>query len=137
MTPVGAVYTRSIDIPERRFDEGFPGISDRYEWFAVRYQGTGFFPRGGDYTFRLHSDDGARLFIDGRLVVNNDGLHAPQSASGTVHLSAGNHEVVVEYFQGPRYYIALQLFWTVPGSPEAIFELPPTRGQRRGSGRGR
>jgi hypothetical protein len=123
LTPVGQVYTRRIDIPARNFEEGFPGVSDRFEWFAIRYTGTVTFPTAGNYAFRILSDDGARLYIDGRLVVDNDGQHAPAEQRGTIQLTPGNHEVVLEYFQGPRYQIALQLFMTAPGGQETIFSL--------------
>lgn len=123
MQPVGQVYTRRIDIPQRRFEEGFPGVSERFEWFAIRYTGRVAFATSGTYTFRLKSDDGARLYIDGVLVVDNDGVHALQERTGTINLSAGPHDVVIEYFQGPRYQIALQLLMTPPGGREAIFSL--------------
>ncbi len=123
LTPVGQVYTRRIDIPARSFEEGFPGVSERFEWFAIRYTGTVTFPTAGNYAFRILSDDGARLYIDGQLVVDNDGQHAPAERRGTIHLTPGNHEIVLEYFQGPRYQIALQLFMTPPGGQETIFSL--------------
>ncbi len=53
---------------------------------------------GGNYTFHLNSDDGSQLFIDGQLVINNDGVHAPATVDGQVVLSQGQHLVVVKYF---------------------------------------
>jgi hypothetical protein len=123
LTPVGQVYTKRIDIPARSFDQGFPGVSDRFEWFAIRYTGTVSFPTAGNYAFRVLSDDGTKLYIDGQLVIDNDGQHAPAERRGTIHLTPGNHEVVIEYFQGPRYQIALQLWMTAPGGQENIFSL--------------
>jgi hypothetical protein len=32
--PVGSIYTKVLDVPERSFDSGFPGVTDRFEWFA-------------------------------------------------------------------------------------------------------
>ena len=112
-----------IDIPARRFDQGFPGVTDRFEWFAIRYTGLVAFPTTGTYRFRVLSDDGTKLYIDGQLVLDNDGVHPTTEATGSIDLTAGNHEVVIEYFQGPRYEIALQLYMTVPGGREAIFSL--------------
>jgi mono/diheme cytochrome c family protein len=45
------------------------------------------------------SDDGSRLAIDGRVVVDNDGVHAPTEKSGKVQLKAGKHAFVVEMFE--------------------------------------
>lgn len=121
--PVGTIYTRRINISPRSFNAGFPGVTDRFEWFAIRYTATAAFPMDGRYRFRINADDGAILRIDGRVVVNNDGIHAPRSRSGIVELTAGPHEIQLDYFQGPRHHIALQLFWTPPGGRELLLEL--------------
>jgi len=122
LSPVGEVWATRIDVPARRFDTGFPGITERFEWFAVRYEGTVTFGAGGAYRFRVLSDDGAKLYVDGKLLADNDGVHPSTSANGEVQLTAGPHELALEYFQGPRYEIALQLFVTPPGGSEGIFD---------------
>ncbi len=121
LQPVGSIYTKKIDISPRRFDGGFPGVTDRTEWFAIQYNGAFLVKTSGTYTFRIHSDDGSKLYVDGELIIDNDGIHGPLSKNGTVNLNMGVHSVRVEYFQGPRYNIALQLFVTAPGSKETIF----------------
>ncbi len=117
----GAIYTTALDIEPRSFEEGFPGITDRIEWFALAYTGKFGVKQGGEYKFTLLSDDGSRLYIDGRLVIDNDGIHGPGEAEATVALKPGVHSIRVEYFQGPRYEIALQLFVTPPGGEQVIF----------------
>ena len=37
MKPAGTTYSITLNIWPQRFDSGFPGISDRYEWFALDY----------------------------------------------------------------------------------------------------
>jgi len=113
-------YTDSLSVSPRRFAEGFPGITDRTEWFAIRYQGKFTISEPGQYYFRLVSDDGARLWIDGMPIVDNDGIHPPRSQSGNTQLTAGEHELFVSYFQGPRYDVALQLFVTPPDGSERL-----------------
>lgn len=39
------------------------------------------------------------MYIDGELVVDNDGTHAPIEAPGSIGLVAGAHPCRVEYFQ--------------------------------------
>ena len=117
------LYACEWDIPPRSFDTGFPGVDDRFEWFAIRYSGAFAVETAGTYEFRINSDDGTKLWIDGELVIENDGIHPPESVSGTVDLASGDHEMVLEYFQGPRYHIALQLFVTPPGGEEGIFSV--------------
>ena len=35
LEPVGTIYAKGLYIPPREFMEGFPGITDRVEWFAI------------------------------------------------------------------------------------------------------
>ena len=59
--------------------------------FMVRWTGEIYIPDGGVTTFFVESDDGSRLFVDGVLVVNNDGLHGMSEASGSIQLTEGYH----------------------------------------------
>jgi len=64
-------------------------------------QYTGFIDiaTGGTYTFYTESDDGSRLYIDGTLVVDNDGLHAMRERSGQISLSDGMHVIEITFFE--------------------------------------
>jgi len=121
MKPAGTIYTDSINIPPRSWSSGFPGLRDRFEWFGIEY--TGFFKtnREGEYLFRLLSDDGSKLFVDDTLIINNDGLHGAFPKTGKVTLDDSKHSIKIQYFQGPRYQIALQLFASVNNSKPEIF----------------
>ncbi len=121
LTPQGTIYTDTLNVSPRAFDKGFPGVTDRFEWFAIEYKTSFHALRSGEYTFRINSDDGSRLYIDGQLVIDNDGVHPPRSRDGKVELSGGAHEMVVQYFQGPRNRIALQLFYARGKEDEAVF----------------
>jgi PA14 domain len=122
--PVGRVSTTRLDIPNRSFKEGFPGLTDRFEWFGIDYRGQCRFT-AGEHTFRLVSDDGSRLYVDDLLLIQNDGVHSEVSVSAKLKLEAGVHRVRVTYFQGPATEIALQFFVTNPGSSEQIFVCQP------------
>ena len=67
--------------------------------FGVKYDGYIKLPEDGLYTFYSTSDDGSAILIDGRVIVNNDGRHAPIERSGFVQLTAGYHRFEVMYFQ--------------------------------------
>ncbi len=76
--------------------------------FAATYEGLLRTEDEGMYEFILTSDDGSRLFIDDKQVVDNDGLHSMRPARQPVYLSAGDHPIKVEYFEG-RLTAGLQL----------------------------
>jgi hypothetical protein len=107
--PVGVIYTESLNVPTQYFKEGFPGVTKRFEWFAIDYTGRFWIETPGMYRFALTSDDGAQLFIDGDLIVDNDGMHPPRTKEGSAMLSGGIHSLRVPYFQGPRFNVALVL----------------------------
>ena len=52
----------------------------------------------GTYTFHLTSDDGSKLWIDGKVVVDNDGVHPPQTVSGKTKLGKGMHKLTIGVF---------------------------------------
>jgi len=78
--------------------ETFPGTT-MADHFYVRWSGRIRIPRDGKLTFFTESDDGSRLWIDGKVVVDNGGLHAMEEKSGEVTLKAGDHDLKVELFE--------------------------------------
>ena len=74
-------------------------VSPRNDQFALKFDAVFEASHEGEYQFDLASDDGSRLWVDGRLVVENDGVHATQSKAGTVRLAKGVHEVTVGFFE--------------------------------------
>lgn len=67
------------------------------DYWSARFTKTINFA-GGNYTFQLNTDDGVRLWIDNVLVYNdwNNPVYTPKSWTG--NLTAGNHQVKLEYF---------------------------------------
>ena len=129
MESVGTIYTNALNVWPQRFDEGFPGITDRFEWFGIDYTGRFWIERPGQYRFSLLSDDGAKLNIDNKELIDNDGIHAASALSASAFLSRGVHSISVSYFQGPRFNVALVLAIGAPGATWTIFNmddfLPP------------
>jgi hypothetical protein len=123
LTGISVVYACEWDIPTRQWDTGFPGVAEHFEWFAIQYKGSFSVETAGEWKFRISSDDGTKLYIDGKLVLDNDGQHPPKSIEAKVNLSKGDHKMVLEYFQGPRYHINLQVYATPPGGEEGIFSV--------------
>ncbi len=80
----------------KRFDLD---IRERDTDYAIKY--TGYFraERDGIYTFHCRSNDGSKLYIGPKLVVDNGGLHGAKNESGQVGLEAGLHPIAVTFFQ--------------------------------------
>lgn len=119
----GSIYAARWDVAPRRFTAGFPGITNRFEWFAIDYRGPIYVAKTGTYAFRLGSDDGSVLSIDGQRVVNLDGLHPWRFAAGKADLTEGDHDFRLAYMQGPAATLGLQLLVTPPGAKEQVFSL--------------
>jgi hypothetical protein len=67
---------------------------------AVVFEGYLHIAAAGAYSFALASDDGSKLYIDGKQVVDNDGDHGVVTANGNIDLQPGKHAIRVEWFNG-------------------------------------
>ncbi|MHA7814751.1 MAG: PA14 domain-containing protein [Phycisphaerales bacterium] len=88
------------------------------DYFAARISGTLNVPQTGTWTFRVGSDQYARLLIDGSTVVDDTSGHSFRWRSGEIMLQAGEHELVLEFMEG---YGDAGLFLTWQG-PDDLFE---------------
>ena len=119
LTPVYTFVTANLDVSKRDYTQGFPTPEMQYvvEDFAIRFRGELAIETPGLYHFGLYADDGAKLYIDGTLIVDNDGVHEGKGKRGSITLKTGMYPVEIQYFQGPRYSIALQWYYTHSKEP--------------------
>ena len=106
MTPkaTGVVPEIVMNVPQRK----------QADTFALRFTGNVIVPKAGKYTFFVSSDDGSRIYLDGKLFVNNDGLHGMIEKSASANLTAGAHQLVVTYFDNGGGD-GLKVSWQGPG----------------------
>jgi len=109
------IYATSLGVYSRFFTLGVPGVTSRTEWFGINFQGAFGVDKPGNYEFDLLSDDGAKVYIDDKLVVSDDTLHSARGSRGKARLETGAHNIRVSYFQGPRTELALVLLVKPPG----------------------
>ena len=109
MVPFATLFTDSFQIAPQDFSGGFPGALMQEEWFAIRYEGAFAVPSDGSFTFRLASDDGAALYVDGQKLIDNDGQHMVRPMEGKKDLKAGHHKMQLDYFQAKKGLVALVL----------------------------
>ena len=104
LTPQSNGQTRSFDLEN---------LAQQEDHFAFLFEGHLEVPQDGIYTFYLHSDDGAKLFLDNQLVVDNDGSHSARTRSGVIALKKGKHPIRIAYFEDFLGEV-LRLYWEGP-----------------------
>ncbi len=88
------------------------GFEDR---FLAQVIGNVNITTAGSYAFRLTSDDGSELKIDGAMVIDHDGLHGATAKEGAVTLTTGYHALNVNFFEAAGGQ-QLTLEWRPPGA---------------------
>lgn len=111
-TAEGVAEVPTIDLPPRTSKDHF----------GVKFTGIIAIPRDGTYTFHTRSDDGSRLYVGGKEVVVNEGVHPATDKSGTIELKAGDHEFAVTYFEDAGEQ-ELSVSWQGPEIP--LQPIPP------------
>ena len=104
--------TGTDHVPSGKFDLSCSKEKDN---FGLVFRGNIEAPKSGDYIFTLSSDDGSRLLIVRKVVVDLDGIHGVTSKSGKVKLEKGLHHIEVQYFEasgGEELYVG----WRLPGA---------------------
>lgn len=91
---------------------GSPGTGVTSDNFSVRWSGEIAIPADGAYRFATRTDDGVRLYIDGIRIINDWQNQGPTwNYSGAIHLAAGRHEIVMEYYEATGGATA-ELHWS-------------------------
>lgn len=88
--------------------------ADREIYFGYQFRGFIKVPKDGIYTFYLLSNDGSRLFIDEKELIENEANHGAIEEPGRIALKKGFHTIKVRFFQcgGGK---ALKVSWKGPG----------------------
>ncbi|MBR4755885.1 MAG: hypothetical protein IK076_02990 [Bacteroidales bacterium] len=111
-------YKLYLDWPERQLpdfsklgDPDMIGVKNNFDLvaidetlnhYAAEFETTLKVKSEEDYTFKISSDDGTRFYIDGELLIDNDGAHGPITKTATKRLSKGRHDLRLEYFDNDK-----------------------------------
>jgi beta-glucosidase len=95
-----------------------PGRGIPFDWYSVRWTGSLLAPPGGVKRIAVEGNDGYRLFLDGRLVIDN---WRKQSYGRRVYEAAlkprARHDVRLEYFESTGN-ARLKLVWDAGATNE-------------------
>lgn len=100
--------------------------------FSGQWDGYIDIAQAGPYLFGTSSDDGTCLYINGRLVVDNWGVHGASLKQGVVELSSGKQRISLLYYN-EQFGGSVRLLWARPNQallpiPKEIFFAAPGPG---------
>ena len=116
---------KNINVP---YPGGCPVRNGVNEWpgtnlhkdFGIRWTGAIKIDKDGEYKFYGNADNGSRVFIDDKLVVNNAGMHGTERVNdGLVSLKAGHHQFKADYYFDCGVP-ACVVSWEPPGGAKAV-----------------
>jgi glucose/arabinose dehydrogenase len=116
----GTAVTRIDQAVDFTWGSGAPAPGIGSDTFSVRWTGQVAPPFTETYTFYTVSDDGVRLWVNGRQLVNRWTNHAAIEDSGTIALTAGQrYDIRMEFYDSTRLATA-RLLWSSPSTPKAV-----------------
>ncbi|MBI3922788.1 MAG: hypothetical protein HY318_15315 [Armatimonadetes bacterium] len=115
------LFTRPVDMVDFDWTDRSPGRGMPATYWSARFEGKLLVSEAGEYLFYLDRlDDGGRLYIDGKSVIDAWLLQPPTTyTSQPVHLTAGVHDLRLDYCQGD-FAASITLSWSGPGFPKEI-----------------
>jgi alpha-D-xyloside xylohydrolase len=101
--------------PTVDFDwRGAPGPGLGHDDFCVRWSGLVRAEAAGEYEFATSTDDGARLWVNGKLLLDDWTTHPAKTLRGRVTLEAGRlYPIRMEFYQERGEAVA-RLAWRLP-----------------------
>lgn len=91
---------KSSDLVEKGVTNNFTlSPAKRDDYYGLKFTAYIKVPESEIYRFHTQSDDGSVLYIDDKLVVDNDGSHSVERAEGDIALEKGYHKIEVHYIE--------------------------------------
>ncbi|GAA4461745.1 PA14 domain-containing protein [Nibrella saemangeumensis] len=91
-----------------------PGPGMPASYFSVRWTGKLYAPASGKYTFTAEVDDGIRLWVGGKMVIDDWELNDSKTFTGSIILTAGQYyDLRIDYFND-MLEGEIKIYWTTP-----------------------
>ncbi len=107
LDPIGEEIVANIRYPETGGNFAGSGLDD---FVGAVFEGVLLVPEEDVYTLFINSTDGSNLYIDGELIIDNDGLHNMREREATFGLRQGMYRFRLEYFES-RATAGMILSW--------------------------
>ncbi len=98
--------TRTDGAIDFNWADGSPGAGVPADHFSARWTRSLSLEATGTHKFTVTSDDGFRLFVDGQVVLDKWGSLGETTHTANRELSAGSHQIVLEYFEATGNAVA-------------------------------
>jgi len=95
---MGPLEYDQINIGDILNKQNFPGTKMKQRLCMVLFSEMTI-AQDACYEFELQSDDGSRLWIDDKHIINNDGNHKFRTRKDSVYLNKGNYDIKLWYMQ--------------------------------------
>ncbi len=124
---IGGEIVSTIEAVFPTGKEPYSGVGKTH--YSIRYTGFLLAPASGNFTFTTAADDGARLTIDNKTVINDQGPHITQEVFGKMTLTKDKYyPFTLDYYNG-ELGGDISLYWQGPGIakqiiPEEAYFLP-------------
>ncbi len=106
--------------PQIDFNWATPPQGLPHDHYSVRWTGFIQAQQEGDYSLVTASDDGVRLWVDDKLVVDNWTVHALATNAAPVHFAANSrHKIRLEYYQD-LFDAVVSLTWRLPQEKSVV-----------------
>jgi PA14 domain/Bacterial pre-peptidase C-terminal domain len=111
-----AAFTQLEDTVNKDWGLGGPGQGVGNDNFSVRWTGKFNFD-GGNYNFSNSVDDGMRIWIDGNILHDSWTNRSSNDYTKNLAISAGQHDVKVEYREDTVFAVAKVSWGKAPVTP--------------------
>ncbi|MHC4250525.1 MAG: PA14 domain-containing protein, partial [Planctomycetota bacterium] len=115
----------------------FPALPMGSDGFSARWSGEVQPRHSEEYTFYTRTDDGVRLWVDGKLIIDKWVNQGATEHAGKIELAAGKrYDIKMEYFENTGDAVA-RLSWSSPSQEKEVVpteRLFPDAGGTRGTG---
>jgi hypothetical protein len=127
------LFVRDDEQISANWGDGSPGYGVPADSFSIRWSRR-LTLEAGRHNFWAYADDGVRVYVNGRLVIDAWQDSSAERYDGTIDLDAGEHRIVVEYYEGQGQAV-IQFGWekslpstaTPTATPTAtVTTAPPT-----------
>ncbi len=98
-------------------------------YYSMRFSGEILAPESGQYTIVTNSNDGIRVWLDGKLVIDNWTDHGVTTNMGEINLKAGKrYKIKMEYYQTLGGAVT-KLAWILPSERDKMNaqKIPPVK----------